>query len=110
MPTPAIRCEESEGRLTLWLDTPGSPVNIFGHAAARQLDLILDSLSSRPARTLVLRSAKPGSFINGAGLLHAASMGSPSAARTASASVRRVYERLARAKIFKVAVIDGNCF
>jgi enoyl-CoA hydratase/carnithine racemase len=107
---PPFRLERHGARLTLWLNTPGSRVNVFGPQAAAQLDEVLATLVARRVETLVLRSDKPGSFVNGAGLLYAAAMQSPREALALSAPVRRVYDRLAHAPVLKVAVIDGACF
>ena len=60
---------EEDGVLTLTLDTPGSAVNIFNHATARQLVEILHDASTRALRAIVFESAKQSSFINGVGLL-----------------------------------------
>lgn len=96
------------GLLLAELDTPGSSVNVFGPPAASQLGRILDGLDG--AELLVLRSRKPGSFVNGAGLLYSTAMTSQRQALALSAPVRAIYERLAAAPVPTVAVIEGNCF
>jgi enoyl-CoA hydratase/carnithine racemase len=95
--------------IELALDTPSSSVNVFGPAAAAQLDEVLSALPTK-VDTLLLRSDKPGSFVNGAGLLYANAMRSAEAALRVSAPVRAVYERLAAATVRTVALIEGNCF
>jgi len=106
-----FQVREEAGALHLLLDTPGSSVNVFGPAAAAQLLGVLEALGEAPrVRQLVLRSLKPGSFVNGAGLLYAAAMRSREQALRVSAPVRRAYEALASAPLPTVAVVEGNCF
>ena len=106
-----FQVREEAGALHLLLDTPGSSVNVFGPAAAAQLLQILEALGPRPhVRQLVLRSLKPGSFVNGAGLLYASALRSREQALAVSAPVRRAYEALASAPLSTVAVVEGNCF
>lgn len=95
--------------LVLELDTPDASVNVFGPPAAAQLRAVL---SNPPpgVDTLLLRSGKPGSFVNGAGLLYANAMRSPQQALAISAPSREVYEALAQAELITVAAIEGNCF
>jgi enoyl-CoA hydratase/carnithine racemase len=104
-----FRMRARENILELALDTPSSSVNVFGPAAAAQLDEVLGAVPSH-IETILVRSAKPGSFINGAGLLYANAMQSAEAALRVSAPVRAVYERLASATVRTVALIEGNCF
>lgn len=104
-----FRVERAGATLTLTLDTPGASVNVFGPEAAEQLGALLGALPTGVER-LVLRSAKPGSFVNGAGLLYAHAMQSREVALATSAPVRAVYERLAAARPTTVAWIEGNCF
>jgi enoyl-CoA hydratase/carnithine racemase len=95
--------------LELTLDTPDACVNVFGPPAAAQLDAVLDA-PPRGVSTLLLRSNKPGSFVNGAGLLYANAMRSIEGALSVSEPVREVYERLAASSLTTVAFIEGNCF
>jgi enoyl-CoA hydratase/carnithine racemase len=99
-----------EGRcLVLSLDTPGASVNVFGPPAAAALDAVLSALP--PAvDTLLLCSGKPGSFVNGAGLLYAQAMESAAGALRLSGPVCAVYDRLEAAPVRKVALLEGNCF
>ena len=96
--------------LTLVLDTPGSDVNILSVAAASQLLEILGASESRSVRALVLRSAKPASFLNGVGLLMAGMAQVPEDSFRVSAVVRRAYRALRDFPVPTVAVIRGNCY
>lgn len=105
----AFHVQRRGSRWELTLDVPNASVNAFGPRPAQELDDLLDELPDS-VETLVLRSSKPGSFINGAGLLYAHGMSSAATALSVSEPVRRVYERFAEATPLKIAVIEGNCF
>lgn len=98
------------GVLTLTLDTPGSPINIFNHATARQLLEILAAIDPSATRAIVFETAKRSSFINGVGLLLA------QAARTYDDVVRastppwQAYRAVREAPVPTIAVVQGNCF
>ena len=83
--TGAIR----SGILHLTLDTRGSSVNVFTPAVALELERELEKGLAKGARAVVLRSAKPGSFVNGVGLLLAASSHSQGAALERARPVER---------------------
>src|SRR5438445_13751 len=70
------------GVLYLTLDTRGSSVNVFTPAVALELERELEAGLAAGARAVVLQSAKPGSFVNGVGLLLAASSPAQGAAAT----------------------------
>jgi enoyl-CoA hydratase/carnithine racemase len=96
--------------LYLTLDTVGSSVNIFTPAVALELEAALAEGLAAGARAVVLQSAKPGSFVNGVGLLLAASSHSRAAALERAQTLRRCYERLAAAPVPTIAAIEGNCY
>jgi enoyl-CoA hydratase/carnithine racemase len=98
------------GILHLTLDTRGSSVNVFTPAVALELERELENGLAAGARAVVLRSAKPGSFVNGVGLLLAASSHSRGAALERARSLQRCYERLAAAPVPTIAAIEGNCY
>src|SRR5256885_16657796 len=85
------------GILYLTLDTRGSSVNDFTPAGALELERELQAGLDAGARAAVLRSAQPGSFVNGAGLLLAAPSPPERAALERARPPRRSYGRLARA-------------
>ena len=96
--------------LYLTLDTVGSSVNIFTPAVALELEAALAEGLAAGARAVVLQSAKPGSFVNGVGLLLAASSHSRAAALERAQTLRRCYESLAAAPVPTIAAIEGNCY
>jgi enoyl-CoA hydratase/carnithine racemase len=98
------------GVLYLTLDTRGSSVNVFTPAVALELERELEAGLGAGARAVVLQSAKPGSFVNGVGLLLAASSHSQGAAMERAHTLRRCYERLAAAPVPTIAAIEGNCY
>jgi len=99
-----------DGVLRLTLDTPGSPVNIFNHATAHQLSEILAAVRPDETRAIVLDSAKPGSFLNGVGLLLAHASQTRAALVAASLPPWTAYRALAEAPVPTIAVVDGTCF
>src|SRR5262245_12945371 len=100
---------DDDGILWMTLDTPRSAVNVFTPATGARLVDELDRGLGRGARALVLRSAKPTSFVNGVGLLLAASSRTDEALAQAE-RIRSFYEALAGAPIPTIAAIRGNCF
>ena len=98
------------GVLYLTLDTRGSSVNVFTPAVALELERELEAGLAAGARAVVLQSAKPGSFVNGVGLLLAASSHAQGAAMERAHTLRRCYERLAAAPVPTIAAIEGNCY
>jgi len=98
------------GILYLTLDTRGSSVNVFTPAVALELERELQAGLDAGARAVVLRSAKPGSFVNGVGLLLAASSHAEGAAMERARTLQRCYERLAAAPVPTIAAIEGNCY
>jgi len=99
-----------DGVLRLTLDTPGSPVNIFNHATARQLTEILAGVRPEQTRAIVLDSAKPGSFLNGVGLLLAHASQTRAALVAASMPPWTAYRALHETPVPTIAVVDGTCF
>ena len=98
------------GVLYLTLDTRGSSVNVFTPPVALELERELEAGLAAGARAVVLQSAKPGSFVNGVGLLLAASSHAQGAAMERAHILRRCYERLAAAPVPTIAAIEGNCY
>ena len=98
------------GVLHLTLDSRGSSVNVFSPAVALELEKELQSGLAAGARAVVLRSGKRGSFVNGVGLLLAASSHDEGAAMERARTLQRCYERLASAPVPTVAAISGNCY
>ena len=98
------------GILHLTIDTRGSSVNVFSPAVALELERELQAGIAAGATAGVVRSAKPGSFVNGVGLLLAAASHAPGAALERARTVQRCYESLASAPVPTIAAIEGNCY
>jgi enoyl-CoA hydratase/carnithine racemase len=98
------------GVLYLTLDTVGSSVNIFTPAVALELESALAKGLAAGARAVVVQSGKPGSFVNGVGLLLAASSHSQAAAMERARTLQRCYETLAAAPVPTLAAVEGNCY
>jgi enoyl-CoA hydratase/carnithine racemase len=106
----AFTTEPEAGVLVLWLETPNSEVNVFTEAAAGELLAILTELDFDQVRALVLRSRKPGSFVNGVGLLMASAARRPDDVLRMSAPVRRAFRALRELPIPTICAIQGNCY
>jgi enoyl-CoA hydratase/carnithine racemase len=96
--------------LYLTLDTRGSSVNVLTPAVAAELERELEAGLAAGARAVVLQTAKPGSFVNGAQLLLAASSRPEGRGADRAQALRRCYERLAGAPVPTIAAIEGNCY
>jgi enoyl-CoA hydratase/carnithine racemase len=105
-----LRAEWAADVLTIRIDTPGCDVNIFSHRAAVQLVEILDGVDPDAVRAIVLRSDKPGSFVNGVGLMLANAVQAPEDVARLTEPVRRAYQKLADAPVPTIAALQGNCF
>lgn len=111
MPAPSpFRVERRESVLTLWLDTPGSRVNVFSVPAAEELRALVTSVDPATTRAIVIRSAKPRSFVNGVGLMLANAVRTKEDAARLTEPVTAAYAALRDSPVPTVAVIEGNCF
>ncbi|HEY8208272.1 MAG TPA: enoyl-CoA hydratase/isomerase family protein [Myxococcaceae bacterium] len=102
--------EERSEVLWLTLDTPGAPVNIFNRATAAQTLELMRSVDSRRVRAVVIRSAKPNSFINGAGVLLVTYVKTPEAVEEESRVYRQAYAAIRACPVPTVAAIEGSCW
>ncbi len=96
--------------LELRLSTPGSEVNVFDRDAALQLRAVLAEVTPRDLDALVLCTGKPGSFVNGVGLLMANAVSSPEDVTRLTAPIRAAYRALETCEVPTIAVVDGSCF
>jgi len=101
---------ERAGVLTLTLDTPGSPVNIFNEASAEQLVELLRDVTPATTRAVVFASAKPNSFMNGVGLLLAHATRSVDDVMRASAIPWAAYRAVHECPVPTIALVNGTCF
>jgi enoyl-CoA hydratase/carnithine racemase len=102
--------EERAEVLWLTLDTPGAAVNILNRATARQLLELMQAVDPRQVRAVVIRSAKPASFINGAGVLLVTYVKTPEEVEAESQVYRRAYAALRACPVPTVAAIQGSCW
>ncbi|MCY1016601.1 enoyl-CoA hydratase/isomerase family protein [Pyxidicoccus sp. MSG2] len=96
--------------LVLTLDTPGCDFNIFSHEAAVQLLELLEGVDRERVRALVFRSAKPGSFVNGVGLMMAGTAQAPEDIPRMTETVTRAYRAVREFPAPTIAAIRGNCY
>jgi 3-hydroxyacyl-CoA dehydrogenase/enoyl-CoA hydratase/3-hydroxybutyryl-CoA epimerase len=105
-----FRVERRDGGLAhLVMDHPARKLNVLDADAVASLEAALTDLESAPPQGVLVRSAKPGSFIAGADV---DAIGSLSDAEQVHALVRRgqaAYARLAALSSPTVAAIDGVC-
>jgi enoyl-CoA hydratase/carnithine racemase len=101
---------EREGILELWLDTPGSEVNVFTEQAALQLERLLAGVDPSEQRAVVFRTRKPGSFINGASLMLANSVQRPEDLPRMTAPIHNAYRAVRALGVPTIAAIQGNCY
>jgi 3-hydroxyacyl-CoA dehydrogenase/enoyl-CoA hydratase/3-hydroxybutyryl-CoA epimerase len=105
-----FRVERRDGGLAhLVMDHPARKLNVLDADAVASLEAALTDLESAPPHGVLVRSAKPGSFIAGADV---DAIGSLTDAEQVHALVRRgqaAYARLAALPSATVAAIDGVC-
>lgn len=102
--------DRRDGVLTLTLETPGSPVNVFNHATAHQLIEILADVTPETTRAVVFATAKTNSFINGVGLLLAQAARNDEDVVRASTPPWTAYRMVHDLPVPTIALIEGNCF
>ncbi|WP_164007750.1 enoyl-CoA hydratase/isomerase family protein [Pyxidicoccus trucidator] len=110
MSTKLFRTQWVGDVLVLTLDTPGGDFNIFSHEAAVQLLELLEGVDRERVRALVFRSAKPGSFINGVGLMMAGTAQAPEDIPRMTETVTRAYRAVREFPAPTIAAIRGNCY
>ena len=105
-----FQAEERAGVLWLMLNTPGAAVNIFNRATAAQTLVLMRSVDPRRVRAVVICSAKPASFINGAGVLLVTYLKTPEDVAAESLIYRQAYAAIRACPVPTVAAIEGNCW
>jgi enoyl-CoA hydratase/carnithine racemase len=102
---------DHDGLLELSLDTPRAPINIFNRVSVRQLIGIMSTLDTDRTRAVVIRSAKPGSFLNGGELMRASSvLGNLEAIKTEIKLHCEAYDALSESSVPVIALVQGTCF
>ncbi len=105
----SLRSGLRRGVLYLTLDTPGA-VNVFSRDVASTLRDRLKDLDPGVVRAVVLESGKPGSFVNGVGLMLAGSVRTVEDAARLTGPVRDAYRALRDCPVPTVSAIRGNCY
>jgi enoyl-CoA hydratase/carnithine racemase len=107
----SLRKDLRLGILYLTLDTPGAAVNVLTLDTAASLREALGEVDRATVRAVVLQSAKPGSFLNGAGLLMLSrTVRSVEEISRIAEPVRQAYRALKACPVPTVAAIRGNCY
>jgi 3-hydroxyacyl-CoA dehydrogenase/enoyl-CoA hydratase/3-hydroxybutyryl-CoA epimerase len=107
----AFRLEQDGDLGLLTFDLKGEKVNKFSDVSMPELgDILKDFKKKHPTlKALLIRSAKPGSFIVGADLNLVRSMKSANESETASREGQRVFNLLEDIGLPTVVAIDGPC-
>jgi 3-hydroxyacyl-CoA dehydrogenase/enoyl-CoA hydratase/3-hydroxybutyryl-CoA epimerase len=90
-------------------DDPGAKVNLLNPDTVGQLDRILDELSRRKPRGVVLISAKPDVFIAGADIKELEKIRDAAQAEELSRAGHKILAKIERLGVPSVAAIDGAC-
>jgi enoyl-CoA hydratase/carnithine racemase len=99
------------GILYLTLDTPGAAVNVLTLDTAASLREALGDIDRATVRAVVLCSAKPASFLNGAGLLMLSrTVKSVEDVSRLVGPVREAYRAMRACPVPTVAAVRGNCY
>ncbi|UCG76460.1 MAG: enoyl-CoA hydratase/isomerase family protein [Gemmatimonadota bacterium] len=95
------------------LDQPGSKVNLLDASTMVLLDRLVSELESRIATgklvAVVVRSAKPASFVHGVDVRELAALGDRTDAFDKSREGQRIFRRLERLTVPTLAAVDGLC-
>jgi enoyl-CoA hydratase/carnithine racemase len=95
--------------LYITLNTPSCAVNIFNAQLGLDLLDVLGSLDGS-ARAVVVESAKPDSFLNGASLMMASAVSTAEAAPRSTSAILRAYQAFEDLEIPSITAIRGNCY
>lgn len=93
----------------LTIDQHNERANTLGTEVITELDAAVTMLEEHPARGLILRSGKPGSFIAGADIREFDATDDVSALRAQVELVHALFERFSMLPFPRVAAIDGAC-
>jgi len=104
---------DDDGVAWLVFDDPASKLNILTRAVLTRLDLLVGEIEALArdgtAKSLVVRSGKPGSFIAGADVDEIASITDEDEGYQAAREGQRIYRRIEQLPIPAVAAVDGIC-
>src|SRR5262245_54975483 len=107
---PIFRLEPAEnGIVHLVVDDPSAKVNVLHQAAIADLETALGALEAARPTGVVVRSAKPGSFIAGADVNMIAALTDREQVRAIVRRAQAAFTRLAALPCPSVAAIEGPC-
>jgi len=94
-----------------WLlfDKKDSSTNTLNEATIRELDDILNGITSAPLKALIIRSAKKSGFIVGADISQFKTLNTAEEATTLIRQGQAVFNKLAALPFATIAVIEGFC-
>lgn len=100
---------DQRGVVTVTLDVPDRPINIFTRDVIRELSSIVGELERSEATAVVFRSCRDSGFCAGADVSAIADMGSPNEANGLLKTGQRLFHRVEHLPMPTVAVIHGPC-
>ncbi|MCA9131716.1 MAG: enoyl-CoA hydratase/isomerase family protein [Planctomycetales bacterium] len=99
-----------EGRLNVWIDSPGRSVNVVNAAMLVALEAAIEHLAHNDRyRVVVFRSRKPDSFFAGADVHAIATLDDPAQAEDILRRGQQLMQRLEDLSVATVAAIEGTC-
>src|SRR5262245_60579003 len=105
-----FRLEADDQILTLWFDFRGRPAHALTLPILNELSLVLDRVAGRPgADVLVLRSSRPGAFLEEFDAVEVARFTSPLEFAAFAARGQDVTRKLAEMPARTIAVVEGRC-
>jgi 3-hydroxyacyl-CoA dehydrogenase/enoyl-CoA hydratase/3-hydroxybutyryl-CoA epimerase len=99
----------SDGILVVSFDREGESANSFARAALEELQRLIERIALEPPRGVIVRSAKPGSFVVGADLREFGEYAARGEVAEALARGHRAFDALAGLPCPTVAAIHGAC-
>ncbi len=105
-----IHKERRSGVLYLTLDTPDTAVNIFNVDTAVEMLMQMAAVNPAYTQAVVVRSAKPTSFINGVGLMLLNSAKEPEDVHAGGQLIRDAYAAVRQCPVPVIAAIQGMCW
>lgn len=100
---------DADGIAWLAIDRQGESVNSLSHDVLHELSAVIDHVSAKPSRGMILYSAKPGSFIMGADIREFKNFRDPQDATRHVQLVHDLLYRLEALPFPTVARIHGYC-
>ena len=100
---------DPRGVVTISIDVPDAPMNVFNDAVVRELAEVVSLLEREPARAVVFRSAKASGFFAGADVHRIRRLESQGEAGAVQSIGQELFDRIERLPCPTVAVIHGVC-